>query len=281
MKTISRAGFVATGLLSFLALTACKKDLTAITDDQILTVFGEINPLFTATVTIPEVSVECIKKEAQLSIPEFDEAPAEMRAYFIVLCDQMFNETFEGPDAVDLPIERADLSDKEFAQRIFDLAAMVDDDARKARELYILESRRQREAEDEAELNALREQHRTELSDAQEFLSNLNERKELAVILCSEYFEAHNAAHTIAVWGKIERDENFEVPSICGGFPRESIFTRFNDYVARLEDHTPRIGLFSTSIPKRPDVSLDLVDQEIEDLPSKTEYLRAFIEEHG
>ncbi|RCL01441.1 MAG: hypothetical protein JSC085_000318 [Candidatus Tokpelaia sp. JSC085] len=260
-------------IVAFLAassLTACKDSPPTLTDEQVLTLFGERHAFSEnhAPLTISNHIEECVSILSGINTDIYKDMPTEMLGVMKTSCRQDFQKTLSDPDRNLFGLTLKHLEDPKLAEQIVHVREQAREQAEAIRkgeeEKRVLEKRTSDEkliADAQARANAL--------------LSSLDERLERINTLCIEL----EGAKATFEKQKSHAPLLYTKPDACWDSYADNLRDRAKDVVRHLAElqldpasaQEPAIPDFGIADPKRLDSDQADVEKVIQDLKKEIE----------
>lgn len=253
-----------------LALAACKKDLSEITDEQLAALLGDDNE----PAQITTRTRECAEVLGGINEAVYQDVPEDMLGMVKTDCRKRFQGWLDDPARNGTELTLEDFERAELAERIVALD--------KAQEAL----REERRAAEWAEKMEAAGAELDQVTDAgRELRAGLEERRAVLAPACEtlrglrEELQARDRTHSLFSRG---------LPFACSGEPLrremervealEERISRFEQRIAEADPQKPS-GLMFASMPTLPRVDLDDVDAQIEQVEAATVEYRAALAE--
>ncbi|MEM9670932.1 MAG: hypothetical protein AAF950_18690 [Pseudomonadota bacterium] len=249
-----------------MALSACKKDLSDITDEQLIALLGDGG----APAQITTNTRECAEILGGINGEVYQDMPEDMLGMMKTDCRKTLQGWLDDPERNGTELSLEDFEHADLAERIVAL-----DDAQEAARAE------QRKAEDAAKIEAMKAELAEAAAAAEALKAGLRERHDRMIAICARLADLRGKLD-------VKKDELSSIrarndiamlamryPSACRTEePFSMQFTqiaRFEERLADFELPEPGDRLSFISVPSLRNVSLETIDDQI----SKTEALAA------
>lgn len=268
-----RLNTVFTAACAALALAACKKDLSEISDKQLIALLGDGGE----PAQITTKTRECVEVLGGINEAVYQDVPEEMIGMVKTECRKRLQGWLDDPERNSTELALEDFEREDLAQRIVAL-----DDAQEAARAE------QREAEDAAKIEAMEAELVEASAAGQELKAGLQERRDTVTAKCAVLadlrgqLDAKKDAQTSIPAKNAIAKLMMQYPASCRTEEPFSVqfrqIERFEAQIGSFELPEPGDRIFS-SVPSLPRINLDEIDAQISQVEAiTTDYQAALAE---